>query len=175
MLNIKEFVRSLTKKENILPFFILLIIILFSFVGYSFFGNNLVGAVWIFSSVLLGALLLFTMMSAGFAVLRSLFLVAAELSLLIFLSQSYCMVPVRSAESDNALKGLLVVGILYMAFTFFKSLYEEIKEYYKKDPNYPKRKRGAINGILFIFFVGLFIWQIYLIVYPIISNLCIYK
>ena len=170
---IKKILNNLSKKENIRPLLFSIIIVVFSFAGYQFLGNYFVGAIWILNTIILGTLLLIIMVLAGFTVLRSLFAVAAELSLLIFLAQSYCDIPNRSISSDDALKSLLVIGILYIGFTFFSSLWGATKEYYKKHEKNNELKEGAGSGIIFLFFTGLFMWQIYLVIYPIINNLCI--
>ncbi|MDD5569017.1 MAG: hypothetical protein PHG23_01205 [Candidatus Pacebacteria bacterium] len=167
--------KLIPKRKNIRPIVVFIFILMLLFVGYHFLGNYFVGAIWIVNAILLGVLLLIIMILAGFAVLKSLFLVAAEFSLLMLLAQSYCGVSNRSISSDDALKILLAVGILYIVFTFFHSLYKEIKKFYKKDERGSWLKEKIGTGILFLFFAAILIWQIYLVVYPIIQNLCISK
>lgn len=109
---------------------------------------------------------------AGFTVIKSLFFVAAEISLLIFLSQSYCMINNRTILSDNALKNVLIIGFLYIIINFLRSLWKELCEEYKpikEDRSWEK----ILFVIVFIAFILFFMWQVYLVVEPIIQSLCI--
>jgi hypothetical protein len=163
------------KKGNITRFIISLAIPLIFFVGYALLGGSFFEFLWILNGVLLGVILLIVAIIAGFAVVKSLFLVAGELSLLIFLSQSYCEIAARAPASDAALKNLLVLGLLYIGITFVRSLYEISKENYRKMHGERWSLRRIITIALFIILTGLFLWQIYLVVGPIITNLCVYK
>ncbi len=163
------------KRKNIRTFAILAIIILsLILLGFHSPLNRFNEAIWIFDMLLLGALFLSFMLMAGLAVLKSLFFVAAELSLLIFLSQSYCSVSNPTVASNDALKSLLNIGLLYIVFSFGTSVYNEIKEYYKKFENDSQLEK-ILSIIAFLVFAGFFIWQIYLIVNPIVLNLCVYR
>jgi hypothetical protein len=162
-----------TKKKVAVFIFIFIVI---SFLGcYYFLGDNFSESVWVALTTLLGIALLIIMLMAGLAVLKSLFFVAAELSLLIFLSQSYCSIPNRSIASDGGLRNLLAIGLIYITVNFCLSLYKELKE------SYIEIKKGQLSGgkifniILFIGFTVFFMWQIYLVVSPIIFNLCVYN
>lgn len=175
----EKFVQLITKltpkKENVRPLIISIAITLFFFLGTHFLGNYFAATMWIFNAVMLGLLLSFFMIVAGFAVLKSLFFVAAELSLLIFLAQSYCAVPSRLAAGDEALKSLLAIGILYIAVSFCRSLYEAIKNNYKKVENERWSWEKIMGVSLYLIFTLLFIWQVYRVVSPIVLNLCVYK
>lgn len=152
-----------------------LLITLVFLVGTHYLGSYFTSTIWIFNAALLGFLLSVIMLIAGFAVLKALFFVAAELSLLIYLAQSYCEIPSRLPASDDALKSLLVVGILYIAVSFFRSLYETIKNNYKKLENEKWAWEKILTVSLYLFFTFLFIWQVYRVMDPILSNLCVYK
>ncbi len=161
-------------KKNILSLIIFVVVIIFLIGCYFFLGNNFGETVWIIGITILGIILLFIMLRAGLAVLKSLFFVAAELSLLIFLSQAYCSVSNRTITGDIALKNLLALGLLYIAFNFGLSLYKELRERYVEIRKEHQSKEKLFNIIFFIAFTVFFIWQIYLIVSPIIFNFCVY-
>jgi hypothetical protein len=169
-------------KERIFPkkddtvLIILLSIFLFLIAIINLSGDRFGEAVWTIDFILFGGALLIIMVIAGFATLKSLFFVAAELSLLIFLSQSYCDISNRSIVSDNALKTFVVVGLLYIIFNFFHSLYKTVKKYYKKSIEKNTSLKERIFGVIvFLIFTTFFMVQIYLIVNPIILNICVYK
>lgn len=167
--------RLIPKKENIRPLFVSIAGALFFFLGFYFLGNYFTEIMWIVVLALLGILLSIIMWIAGFAVLKSLATVGAELSLLIFLAQSYCGVPNRLTQNDAALKSLIIFSIIFIIFAFGRSLYTTLKDDYKtiRKERWSKEKIGVVT--LFLIFTGLLIWEIYLVVSPIIYNLCIYK
>ncbi len=176
----KEFISQLknnavSQKKNIWPFIISIAITLLFFLGTHYLGNYFTQVMWIFNAVMLGLILSVFMIIAGFAVLKSLFFVAAELSLLIFLAQSYCTVPSRLPAGDQALKSLLVIGILYIAVSFLRSLHGAIKNNYKKIENERWSWEKIFSVSLYLIFTVMFLWQVYRVIDPIISNLCIYK
>lgn len=164
---------SFKKKVVILSLFVLFLIV--TFIDSKFLHNQLLGVVWIFDVISIGLLLSAILILASFAIMRSLVEVAAGLSLLIFLAQSYCNVPVRSAASNNALKGLLGVGIIYLSWYFLKTLYKVLADNYKKfdDKEWPREKTLFI--VLFSIFTISLIYDIYQVVQPVILNLCVYK
>ncbi len=173
-----ELVKKLTpKKENIRPLITSAVITLFFFGAYYVLGNRFGEFMTIATMLLLAVMLAIIVLMAEFLVLKSLFVVAAELSLLIFLAESYCNVPNRLALNNEAMKNLLLIGLLYITFLFCRSLYEALRDYYEKIEDQPKEKqKGKVGGIaLFLIFTGLFIYQIYLAVSPIVLNLCVYK
>lgn len=165
---------TLNKKKTLALAASLLIALIFVF-GTHYLGSYFTSAMWIINTITLGLLLSFFMIIAGFAVLKSLFFVAAELSLLIFLAQSYCAVPNRLAAGNDALKSLLVIGILYIAVSFFRSLYAAIKDNYKKVENEKWSWEKIFTVSLYLFFTFLFVWQVYRVMEPIVFNLCVYK
>jgi len=162
------------EKKNILPFVVSLTIATAFFLGIHFGGSYFVGAIWTFTGIIFTVLVLVIIVLAGFAVLKSLFLLAAELSLIIFLAQSFCSVPQRSEASDEALQSLLFVAILYILFVFVRSLWETLKEYYKKVENEKWSFEKIFTVSLFLIFTFWFLRAIYLVVSPIILGLCVY-
>ena len=112
---------------------------------------------------------------AGMAVIKALFVVAAELSLLIFLAQAYCTVSVHMPENDEAMRSLFTVGILYIAFLFLQSLWEILKTHYQRVHGDGWRYERTITTLAYVVFVGIFLWELYLVVSPIVTNLCVYR
>jgi len=163
------------KKENIRPFLLSVGITLFFFIGYQLLGNHFGEVMGMFTMILFALMLVIFVIIAEFTVLKSFFLVAAELSLLIFLAKSYCDVPNRSAVGNEALKNLLTIGLFYIAVTFGRSLWKAIKEHYKKVEKERWSKEKILAIALFLIFTVFFIGQIYSVIKPIILNLCIYK
>jgi hypothetical protein len=163
------------RKENILPFITSVAITLLSFLGIHYFGNHFTEAMWIVNLLLLGILLSVIMFIAGFAVLKSLAAVGAEISLLIFLAQSYCDVPNRLTPSNEALKSLVGLGLIFIVVAFGRSLYKLLKENYQTLEKERRSKEKIVAVALFLMFTGLLIWEVYLVISPIILNLCIYK
>ncbi len=136
---------------------------------------TLIGSLWILLGILFAILMGVIAVIAGMAVIKALFVVAAELSLLIFLAQSYCSVSVHSIENNEALKNLFTVGILYIGFIFLQSLWSILKEHYQRVHGQGWRYERSFTTAAYVVFVCLFLWQLYLVVSPIVINLCVYK
>jgi len=162
-------------KKNIISFAISTAIASVFYFGYHFFGNHFTSSVWNITGILLVILILIIMMMAGFVVMKSLFFVAAELSLLIFLAQSYCSVTGRSASGDNALKSLLIVGFAYVIVNAGRSLLKTLNEKYQLVKKDRLSKEQIFVVALFLIFISIFISQVYSVVNPIIVGLCVYK
>lgn len=160
-------------QNDVVSFIFSIGITLVFFISYHFWGNYVVEAMGITAGIAWGVLILLIMLVAGFTVLKSLFLFAAELSLLIFLAQSFCSVTQRSTASNEAMKNLLFVGLLYIIFMVSRSLCKNLKEYYKRVEN----ERWSIAKIftisLFLIFIVWFSCEIYQVVNPIIRDLCV--
>lgn len=176
MFNFKGSIKKLVPAKEDVPAFIASVAIaLIVLGGYKFLGNQFITDLWILNLILLSVLLLIMMTLAGFTVMKSLFFVAAELSLLVFLAQAYCAVPNRLATGDQALKSLLAFGLLFIAVKFCRSLFKGLNKNYKKVKNEPWSKEKIMAVSTFLIFTALFIWQIFLVLNPIILNLCVYK
>lgn len=174
-MKIKEIIKELANnKEKLIQFSIFLALSALVFVGMTFFKDAFQAIGYTVLFIELAILITVAWAFAGHAVMKSLFLVGASLSLIIFLAQSYCDAPNLTQSGNDALKTLLAFGIIYLAFDFFRSLYKEVT-------NHTKRMREVNNGkkpwfflAPFALFVGIFLWQLYQVMFPIISNLCIY-
>lgn len=165
----------INKTEDRIPSLISLLVVIVFLIGDIFLGYNFTKTILTFNTIALGILLSLIMMVAGFVVLKSLFLVAAELSLLIFISQSYCEVPNHLTSGDESLRSLFIIGLLYIFITFFRSLYKTTKEKYKKIKNERWEWKKITTILLYVLFTILFLWQIYKVMSPIILNLCIFR
>lgn len=164
-------------KRNVLSIAGAAAIALATFVGAYLSSVSYLGFAWIVIGTLLTIVITLMAILAGFVVVKSLFLIAAELSLLIFLAQSYCNVPLRTPASDDALRSLIFLGLIYVVVAFIQSLYETLKERYKKmnDRSGAWSFQRIIVAALFFIFAGIFLWEIYLVMQPIILGLCVYR
>ncbi len=141
-------------------------------------GNAIfLSTVWIALALLLGVLVTIFSIFAGITVVKSLFVVAAELSLLIFLTQSYCATSssLRLPPNNAAMTSLFTVGILYIGFLFVQSLSDGLKVHYKKIEGQKGAWEKWATMIAFIAFTLLFLWELYLVIDPIVAGLCIYR
>lgn len=162
-------------REKLIQFSIFLVLSALVFVGMTFFKDTFQT---IGSSILLIELIILTLVAwafAGHAVMKSLFLVGASLSLIIFLAQSYCDVPNLTQSGNDALKSLLGFSIIYLGFDFIRSLYKEVTGHTKRMKEINKGKNPWIFLIPFALFVGIFLWQLYQVMFPILNSLCIYN
>ncbi|HVN26115.1 MAG TPA: hypothetical protein VMT99_00470 [Candidatus Paceibacterota bacterium] len=126
-------------------------------------------------SVLLAVLMGLIALMAGAVVLRSLFAVAAELSLLIFITQAYCMSPGRTAASQTAMSTLFTVGVIYVVVIFGRELWEALRATYGRVSASRRSFQRVLTVAGFVFFVALFLWQLTLVMQPIIGGLCVYR
>lgn len=162
-------------KKAIISIIISLSILSILFFAYKVFGDRLNNYIWTFNGIMIIVFVYLVMFIAGFSVMKALFFIAAELSLLIFLAQSYCDLSVKPSGTKEALQSLLIIGLSYIIYNFIKSLLEVCKNRYRIIKNDKDRFFKIVSISLFIFFAGVFVWQIFLVVNPIISDLCIYK
>ena len=180
MLNIKEKISRLISrlgfgKRRLLSTVVFFVIVSLVFVGVTFYTQYFSNALFVILAIELGLIVMVTWTMAGYAVMKSLVYVSAGLSLLIFLAQSYCDVPTIARTGNDALKILLGFGLLYITLEFFRSLYKEMSNHSKflKDRN--EGKKPWMILVPFALFTGIFIWQVYQVVSPIIHNLCVFS
>lgn len=165
----KKLKRNRPKKETVLALFLSVLI-----VGcIHFFGTRFIGALW----ALVGLLFLFIVsvftLRTSFVVMKSLFFTAAEISLLIYLAQTYCTSPGRSSASDNALASLLTFGIIYIIYQFYRCLRDSLKSDYGLVKAEVWSKEKVLSITLYLSLTILFIWQIFLVLKPILLGLCV--
>jgi len=133
--------------------------------------TNLIWGVFIFVWSLLCMIIWAT---AGFIVFKSLFTIGAGLSVLFFLVQSYC-VSTSSYKADDALKGLFIFGLLYVCTLFIYYLYKDFTIGFERFKEIYNDKKIWIVLSLFAIFTGIFLWQLFQVMYSIIDGLCIFK
>ena len=165
---------NFTKKYAI-TFVLFLVLVSLVFIGATYFKDYLapVGYTILFIELVILAIVAWSL--AGHAVMKSLFLVGASLSLIIFLAQSYCEAPNLTQSGNDALKTLITLGFFYITFDFLKSLYQEIITRSKTLKHTNDENGPWLFLVPFAFFVGVFVWQIVQVLMPILQNLCIYK
>lgn len=134
---------------------------------FGFFPNLLLA----FYAILFSVLWIY----AGIITIRSLFEIAVGLSLLIFLIQSYCDSSVtKNSLSNQSFQMLLAIGLICLAWDFFRKTKEDMQKYAKK----LKGDRWQWETILIysfsILFVISFVFAIYEAIIPIIKSFCIY-
>ncbi len=113
--------------------------------------------------------------AAGVIIVKSLVKVATGLSLLIFLSQSYCGPTVtRTNAGNNALQALLMIGLLYVTYDFLLSVWNDIKGYKKSLGKEGWDWKPKTVYVLSLLFIVSFTIGIYDVVKPIILGLCVY-
>lgn len=164
-----------SKNKNLIPFFVFLGLIAAVFVGASIFGRSFNSGVIVLVTISIFILILFTSTMAILAVFRSLFVVGASLSLIIFLAQSYCALPISARTADDALRDLVGFGLLFVGICFAKSLY---KEFFDRLTILKKINDGKNPWTIIIFFslfIGILAWELYRVIKPIISGLCVHR
>lgn len=158
-----------------IPVLALAIAVLYA-IGIIVSNTAIAAAVWIVLAVLLGLLSIAIGLIAGAVVVKSLFAVAAELSLLIFLTEAFCGAPARHPSNNAAMTVLFTIGMLYIAYLFFTTLRDELKGVYRRRlEEHPHTWEKVVTIAAFAAFVILFVWELYLIVAPIVRGLCVYK
>lgn len=173
-------------KKNIKPFLIFLVVAIVLFV--LFVATPFLSTIGpILFTIIFGFFLLFISVIAGYAVFRSLLAASIGLSLIIFIGQSYCSLPINEQVANTSLVTLISIGFIYVSVQFIYSLYKEL--FGDKEAKEEWRRNGIITLFkeansnkhswfaLFIYalFIALFISQIYSVINPIIHGLCVYK
>jgi hypothetical protein len=154
---------------------IYLIFVIVLFWGCCFSGTDFMDTMLAFTLILWIVVLFLFILVSGFVVLYSLFLVAAEISLLIYLADSYCALPNRLPANDSALKSILAIGFIYVTMRFYIFLRETWNENNKNVRN----KKGMIHeklfNAVFLLFIFYIIWLIGMVMSPIVNNICVFK
>ena len=164
------------KRKDVYRFVVFLILsIIFSFLA-SHYEKQLQGVTSVLLVVELIIIVSFAYYFAGRAVMKSLFIIGAELTLMIYLAQAYCdIVPAAVRTADEAMKSLLNLGLLYLGIKFVYVLYKEVINSAELLRKINGNKKPWLILIPFAMLVGALVTQISQVLYLIISNLCIYK
>ncbi|MBU6370885.1 hypothetical protein KGQ74_02345, partial [Patescibacteria group bacterium] len=148
-----------------------LIFVIYHFLGEKFF----MGAVVLVDMLLLAIIAIFIYFVANIAIFESFFNleVAGGLSLLFLIGQMYCASPFRNVMTNSAFQWLFWFGLAYVAFLFLKEFDKQLKKYFEKFKG-KKMDAGTVIVIVgFFFFAILLIWEIVIVITPIILNLCV--
>ena len=179
--------KSKSEKDKIIKYVIFLVATLVMGVLSKIININLSSLTSLLFIISFSFLFIIIWIKVGMSVFKSLFIAGASFSLIIFISQEYCNVPIEARISDKSLEIFLAFGLLYVGSVFVKSLYKEL--FGDKDSKDELVKKGTfkifreINDgkdsflILLIFSIvfGTFLGQLFQVFYPIINNICIYK
>jgi Na+/phosphate symporter len=163
------------EKKDIKAFLVFGGVVAAVILGVLFFGPYLpvIGTSFFYVSMLV--LVAVTWGLAGHAVLKSLFLVGANLSLMIFLAQAYCEVPTEARTANEALMSLIGFAVLYIGYEFVCSVFKEVKGRMATFREANNDKNPWLFVIFFALFTGLFLVQVGQVLQPILHNLCVYK
>jgi hypothetical protein len=165
---------ELPKKLNIKAFAIFAIVAVAAFLLLAYFRDSLPKITEVILIIELCLLIAITWGLAAHAVLKSLFAVSVELSLILFLADEYCKTPPLAHRADNALMTLVGVGMIYIGIKFFWTVYQEAVARSKSLKEAYDNKRPWIVLIPFALFTGIFAWQVIQVLMPIVQNLCVY-
>ena len=180
MIKIKDFFKKTINnikdknKTNLISFFLLLIIVVILLI---FFGKNATFKIGIsFNLIMIGIVLLLSFIFIGKAFMGALVKISAGLSLLIFLGQSYCSIPIKTEAGNSSLKLILLVGLIYLIFDFLSVFIDGTGEFLETFKPIKKDLFWKIAFIIvfYVSVVGIFIFALYQVVNPIILNLCIF-
>ncbi len=161
------------KKKDVLPLVVSLLLVLVIFFTGKIFNFNLLAFTPLLFVVVFSALCIFLWIFAGLAVFKSLAVINASLSLMIFIAQAYCNLPEAARTADASLQSLIGFGLLCIVVAFFKSLYTEMINSLEKFKEINGGKKSYTLIIFFSIFVGLFLLQLYQVIAPILHGLCI--
>jgi hypothetical protein len=174
------------EKKNIKPFLIVLAVFIVAsifLINTSFLST--VGPLMF--TIVLGFFVLALSVMAGYAVFRSLLVASVGLSLIIFIGDEYCHLPVGQQVANNSLMTLIGIGFAYVTVQFLYSLFKEL--FGDKEAMSEWKVKGVIavfkemSGnkhswlvlVIYGLLIALFVSHIYNVINPIIHGLCVYK
>lgn len=172
---LKQYFKKLNlTKRKLISFSISVLIAAPLFFLSEYYGEQFTTVMWVLLGIILTILVAIMAAVAGFMVIKSLIGIAAGLSLLIFIAQSYCDVPVRDVSSDGAMASLFVAVSIYLIVSFGRILLKILNNYYKRVEDEVWSWKKILAVALILFFVGFFVWEIYLVMKPIVLDLCVF-
>ncbi len=136
-------------------------------------GPYVLGGTLVFASITLWLL-------ASIVVLRALFEVGATLSLMLFIAQSFCAVSDVPERNIAALQSLFLIGTVLVLIRFFDAIEKQLYGDKKAKPmpttglfNDPENKTPISVTLFTALFIGILLWQLYLVFEPIVSSTCV--
>ena len=139
-----------------------------------YFHSTLLILLWALVILLWVIFVTSLMTVAAFAILKPLIGISAGLTLLIFLSQTYCGLATITATGKTALLIVVLFGLIYLGYGFFNTLRKPIADITQLVKDNPVWEGYLSVGLLFIT-GGVFIWAIGMVVVPIVLNICAFK
>lgn len=170
----KNFIQGLRRREVVVYLGVLLIATVV-FIGMTLYKDAFQKLTYGLLFVELLIVITYTWFLAGHAVMKSLFFVGASMSLVIFLAQSYCQSPNLTPSGNQALMTLVGFSMFYIGFDFLRALYKEVTERLHSFKQVNNGKSPWFFLLPFAFFVGLFVWQVWQVIEPILKGLCVYR
>jgi len=167
---------NLKEKSTIISVMLTVIFGILVFVDKTYLGNYLTNILLGANIVMLIILAVFVMVIVGVAVMKALVYISAGLSLIIFLSQSYCSALPHTVSGNSSLKFLIMTGLVFLVIEFFKIFYEGVSKYFDKFKKI--NKEYFLKTILVIFFIIMaftFLSSLFQVMRPIILDLCVFK
>lgn len=166
-------------------FFLYLIIILAVATVATYYSGYLGVAAYGLLIAALIIVVLITWLMAALAVFRPLLIVGAGLSLLLYVAQEYCALPLQARTADDSLQSLISIGVIFILAIFAFRLYRELfgdqeakSEFHQKGALRVLRESNRGKDpwfilLMYALFIGLILSQIFQVLYPIFSNLCV--
>lgn len=175
-----QILKSRVPKEKIPEFLFVLSVVIISFFSANHFNIGFSVSLSVILLILFSILFIATWFMAGIAVFKSVIIASVSLSVVIFLVQTYCELPLTSHTANNELKNLLMFALAYSVYLFIISLYKELfgdkkeqKGTFKLLDEMYGGKKPWLIVTLYAMFIGLFIWQLYQVMKPIFSSFCV--
>jgi len=185
---IKQIVNRMKTDRKFAVLFVLYIVtVILTAFAFAHWEKQVSTIFLIFSFIGLALITLFTWSLAALAVFRSLMVIGAGLSLILFIAQSYCALDISKRVADDSLQSLIGISLIFITVIFTVRLYRELfgdpnakREFDKlgalkvfRDAN--KGKDSYIILILYASFMGLILGQLFQVLHPIFNNLCVYQ
>lgn len=180
-------ISDLRTKRSTLWFLLYLVLILAVATAATYWSDYFGVVTYVLFIIVLLVATLITWLMAALAVFRSLLIVGAGLSLLLYVAQEYCALPIQERLADDSLQSLIGIGIIFMLAIFAFRLYRELfgdqeakNEFHQKGALKVFRESNQGKDpwfilLLYALFIGLILSQVFQVLYPIFSNLCVYS
>lgn len=165
------------KTENVIAAAVTAGFVLFMLFGSNALGREVAKVMWIVLLVMICLILVVLMMRAGVTIFKSLIVINVSLTLLVFLSDSYCASSFKDAQGDSALSALLMIGFLCVIYDFSRELVKLVSEDMVriKGKDGWKKWEPILISSLFLSFITGFVAMVIHVAVPIFLNICVFK
>ncbi len=175
-----DFIKEKLNKVNLKRFLYFGSVVVITFILNDEFVSEILSTAGPYSlAISLTLLVTLLWFIAGLVIFRALFEVGASFTLMIFIADRFCAIESVPTQNLDALKSLFLFGMGFVVVRFFNALWIQLfgnkkakKPVYGifNDPeNLPPKGMITLSGIT----IGLFLWQLYLVFSPIVSNTCV--